>query len=692
MVGLSREKKLGVGLGVAAFLALAAWLVGQQIRSPAQIAAETAAPTASAITVPVERRVLSSEVIVRGTVRYGSPQPVVLASSDLKQSISGGGATDIVTTRPHQGARFGEGTAVMSVSGRPVFVLRGAQPSHRDLGPGAKGPDVRQLEAALTRMGFFPGPIDGRYDGQTASAVAAWYEKDGYTPFGPTDTQLEQLRTARAAAAQARDAYLQSKIAIQTAAHPVTSGEIAQARIDLETARDAVTTAVFDRRTARIKARAARELTRDSGAGALALLNEQRDNAAAASEVASKRAALGKANDDLAEAQRNLADAPPDTSPSELASLQAAVRQATDGIAAARADLDAAVAAANATRAAGRNDVTKALTDRRQAVHDADLAAADFARARRALPTARREATLAARRLRVLRTPGDSSLQRLVASSSAREAHGTAQDVARLARKSGITVPANEVLFFPTLPLRVDSVRARRGDSVTGRVMTVSNSRLAIDSDLAINDAKLVRAGAPVKIEEPDLGIKATGVVSQVADRPGTHQVSPDRVYVAVTPKTAPAQLLGTSVKLTIAVKSTKQAVLTVPVTALSVGADGSSRVQVQRPNGKTEYVTVVPGLAAKGLVEVRPVHGQLAPGDLVIVGERGSGLPAAPPAGGTSTTPPPWGGTTTPQPGAGKSKGTTAGSSPGVTPPKGSTAAGGGGGSSRGATGGSAP
>ena len=35
--------------------------------------------------------------------------------------------------------------------------------------------------------------------------------------------------------------------------------------------------------------------------------------------------------------------------------------------------------------------------------------------------------------------------------------------------------------------------------------------------------------------------------------------------------------------KLTIAVKSTEQAVLTVPVTALSVGADGNARVQVQR-------------------------------------------------------------------------------------------------------------
>lgn len=659
-------------MGVSALVALAAWLLGQQIRSPAQVASQTAAPKASAITVPVTRRKLSSEVIVRGTVRYGAPQPVVLASSTLKQSSGGGGgATDIVTTRPKRGQRFGEGTVVMSVSGRPVFALRGARPSHRDIGPGDRGPDVRQLEAALTRMGFFPGPVDGRYDGQTASAVAAWYQQSGYSPFGATDTQIEQLRTLKGTAAQARDAFLQSRVAIQSAAHGATPAEIAQARIDAQTARDAVTTAVLDLKTARIKALAAKDLTKNSSAGTVAILNEQRDNAAAAADVATKRAALNKAHDSHAEAQRNLADAPPDATPSELASLQAAVRQATDDITSAQADLNAAVAAASATAAAGRNEFAKAMSDRRQALHDAQVAAADVLRARRALPAARRQTLLAARRLRVLLTPGDTSLQRLLSQSAAREASRTASDVARLASKIGISVPANEVLFFSTLPLRVDSVRAKRGDSVTGRVMTVSNSRLAIDSDLAINDAKLVRRGDPVKIEEPDLGINATGVVTQVADRPGTHQVSPDRVYLEVTPKTAPAQLLGTSVKLTIAVKSTQQAVLTVPVTALSVGPDGTSRVQVQRSNGTTEYVAVEPGLAAKGLVEVRPVHGRLAPGDLVVVGDRGSGLAGAPPAAGTGTAPPSGTGTNPPV-------GTTGGTPrKGATPSAGSTSSG---------------
>jgi peptidoglycan hydrolase-like protein with peptidoglycan-binding domain len=621
---------VSIGLGAAVVLAAGAWIAGGQIRSPAQIAAETAAPDPSAITAPVERKVLSSEVIVRGTVRYGSPQPVVLANSSVKQASSGVAGADIVTTRPKRGARVGEGRVAMSVSGRPVFVLRGAQPSHRDMVPGSRGPDVRQLEAALARMGFAPGPIDGHYDGSTAAAVASWYEDGGWEPFGPTDTQLDQLRTAKANAAAARDAYLQSLVAIRTAAQKATPAEVEQARIDLESARQAVVQAEHD-------------VASQTRAISLAQQNEKRDNALAAADVAARRAALNRALNAQTEAQRNLAEAPPDTSAGERAALQAAVGQAADDVNVAQADLSAASASIGATREAGRDGVVKAQAER--------------VRARNTLPRARHQVVLASQRLRVLRTPGDTSLERRVSQAAAKEAGGTAAEVSRLAVKMGIQVPADEVLFFSTLPLRVDSVRVRRGDSVTGRVMTVSNSRLAVDSSLSLNDAKLVRLGASVEIEEPDLGVKTTGVVSLVADRPGTHQVDPGRVYVEVTPRTAPAQLVGSSVRLSIAVNSTDQAVLTVPVTALSVGADGNSRVQVQHSVGRIEYVSVEPGLAAKGLVEVR---GRLSPGDLVIVGGRGRSGGGGSGSGGGSS---------------GSGGGATGTSSPaGTTAPTGST------------------
>lgn len=622
MITRGRRRMVALVLGLAVLLAVGAWVAGRQVRSPAQVAAETAPPNPSAITVPVERQVLSSEVIVRGTVRYGSPQPVVLATSEVKQA--GAGAEDIVTTRPRRGNALGEGDVVMSVSGRPVFVLGGAQPSHRDLGPGVRGPDVEQLESALARLGFSPGPVDGRYDGRTGAAVAAWYEKGGWAPFGATDLQREQLRAAEAAAAAARDAFLQSRLAIQTAAEgPVTPGDIEQARIDVQTARDTLHTAELGVTTARVRVQATQDLASQTTALTLALRAEERDNALADADLALKRALLNKALDAQIEAQRNLVEAPPDTLPGELAALQAAVRAAADDVTVARLDVNAATRAVPAARAQGRDAVSKARSDQRVAQRDATTAAAELVRARQAVPIARRQVSLAGQRLRVLQEPGDTRIQKLLSESAAEEARGTAEEVARLAGKIGVQVPANEVLFFPTLPLRVDNVRVKRGDTASGRVMTVSNSRLAVDSSLSLDDAKLVRVGANVKIEEPDLGVRADGVVTQVADRPGTNKVDPSRVYLEVTPGTAPAQLVGASVRLSIAVKSTARKVLTVPVTALSVGADGSSRVQLQRSSGRNEYVNVEAGLAAQGLVEVRPVGGELEPGNLVVVGAR---------------------------------------------------------------------
>ena len=147
-------------------LAGAGWAAASQIRSPAQIAADTAAPNASLISVPVERRSLATEVIVRGTVRYGKPQQVALPVSGLKSNAQ------IVSRAPRPDSRLRDGAVGLTVSGRPVFVLRGDTPMHRDLGPGDSGQDVRQLERALARLGHRPGAIDGRYNGATAAAVA----------------------------------------------------------------------------------------------------------------------------------------------------------------------------------------------------------------------------------------------------------------------------------------------------------------------------------------------------------------------------------------------------------------------------------------------------------------------------------------------------------------------------------------
>ena len=66
----SRTTALCGILLLMAVMAGGAWFAGERIVSPAEAAARTAPPTPSPILVPVEKRVLSSEIITRGTARF----------------------------------------------------------------------------------------------------------------------------------------------------------------------------------------------------------------------------------------------------------------------------------------------------------------------------------------------------------------------------------------------------------------------------------------------------------------------------------------------------------------------------------------------------------------------------------------------------------------------------------------------
>jgi Putative peptidoglycan binding domain len=560
---MRRKSTLMIGLAAVVAASGVGWAAGNRIRSPAEIAARTAPPLASFITVPVERRTLTSDVVTRGTVRFGLPQVVSLPTSALKPRAG------IVTAPPVRGTSLGDGSLAMVVSGRPVLVLAGAQPAYRDISAGAVGEDVRQLEEGLARLGYDPGPIDGVYDAFAAFAVAGWYLAAGWTPFGPTDEQLQTLRTAQTDRFTLQSDLLAAQEGLATARATLTSAEVRA-----EAARVALDTAA------------------PGEAAAQATAAQQR--ALADAEVAARTSALAAAIDDERVARlardEGLAAQPPVTG-SALETLEAALRAATGAVSVARADLAAAQAAAAAVVVPVSGALTSELT------RAANAAAVEAAQAGDAV-------NLAEARVGLLT-----------------ERAATVDDSVReLTDRLGIQVPADEVLFFPTLPLQIDSVTVKTGDTITGPVMTVSNFQLAVDGALTVDDAKLVTAGAPVTIEQPDLAITTSGTVTEVATTPGTKGVDPQRFYLEVTPTDAPAALVGTSVVLTIIVSSTEGDVLAVPVAALSVAADGSSRVQVEELDGSTRFVTVTPGLAAKGLVAITP-DGELAEGDLVVVG-----------------------------------------------------------------------
>src|SRR5690242_4830317 len=95
-----------------------AWFASSRIESPADAAARTAPPAPSPILVPVEKRVLSSDIVTRGTVRFGVPQPISIPPSTLK------GSAGLITTLPLRNTRFNEGDVILTASGRPVFALK----------------------------------------------------------------------------------------------------------------------------------------------------------------------------------------------------------------------------------------------------------------------------------------------------------------------------------------------------------------------------------------------------------------------------------------------------------------------------------------------------------------------------------------------------------------------------------------
>lgn len=365
----------------------ATWFASEQIRSPAEAAARTAAPNPSPILVPVRKQVLQTRVVTRGTAHFGSPQDLAVASSGLKTG------PQVVTTLPSTGTRVSTGDVLLTISGRPVFLLEGAQPSYRDLGPGIQGADVRQLEMALRRAGLDPGMVDGLYDNGTALAVTKLYRRHGAEPMVATGTDLANAR-------------------------PLEAELVAGARAE-----------------------------------------------------------------------------------------------------------------------------------------------------------------------------------------------------------GGVQLPADEVVFVPDTPLRVTELRADVGDAPTGALVTVTDSVVVIDGLLPVERAGLVEEGARVVIDEPALGISATGRVKRVADRAGTEGADGFHVFFEIDVHRPPAALVGTSVRLTIPVRSTRTAQLTVPLSAVSQGPDGGSRVEVAQDGSRSTFVPVRPGLSADGYVTVTPPEGGLSAGDRVVIG-----------------------------------------------------------------------
>ena len=649
------------------------WMAARNIRSPTQVALEAEPPAPSLITVEVERTELVADVITRADVGYDDP-----VSLRLGGALGGRPSTLIVTSARERGDELAEGAVAVEVSGRPVFLLRGGIPVYRDLLPQAEGPDVRQVEEALARLGYLSEEPDELWTPATEVAVEAWYAAAGYEANGISDEDLLRLETAGEAVKSAEQGVRTAQDQLEAAEDRLAAAirqednaryELAQAREALAEAREGPDElAIRQARSAQASAEeqlafAQADAERSVAAAERAIIEAeaQRERAAVdyaaagyrwdsarlgvhpdtgtpptGSQLENLRQAVDVASSALDAAERGIKEAYEDLD-RRVIETGAAIRAAADGLAEARSALEDLLVPPDA--AAAEREIEEAYEDLDRRVIEtgaAIRAAADgLAEARSALDD-------------LLVPPDAAAEERAVgnARNSLDDAQGETEDaqaaiedaragiedaemdvveareaLVELEDRTGIWIPAGELIFLERLPVRVDLVTAETGSSVTASFMTVSGSELAIRGSVLDTDVALVREGGEALIEDSLLAEPLRGEIRHVADRPGTNGVASSRYYIEIVAEGIPDELVGSNVKVVIPVGGTAGEVLAVPAAALSATADGSTRVEVREPDGTTRFVRVEPGLSADGLVEITPLDGEIAEGDLVVIG-----------------------------------------------------------------------
>ncbi|GAA1957173.1 peptidoglycan-binding protein [Catenulispora subtropica] len=223
----------------------------------------------------------------------------------------------------------------------------------------------------------------------------------------------------------------------------------------------------------------------------------------------------------------------------------------------------------------------------------------------------------------------------------------------------GPMVPAAEIVFAPTFPLHVEAFNGALGSTVAAPLLTVNSGSLMISSVLQPGQNAMVKPGMKVQLLAEGLdGQTATGTVTTVGTyNAGTQQSGavPPAQGSAPSNGTVPASSgdggrqpqvrltpgypmtvtpdgplpdgwSGQDVRVTIVNAATSAAVLAVPVSAISTGADGQSSVTVVGVGQSRRRVPVTAGASADGNVEVTPTQPDaLREGDTVVIGQAGS-------------------------------------------------------------------
>lgn len=308
-------------------------------------------------------------------------------------------------------------------------------------------------------------------------------------------------------------------------------------------------------------------------------------------------------------------------SPESLRAAQESVRMAEQNLAAAQSELAA-------TRV-GATPVEIREADNAVASMQRELAAARQAKPQDPVQIGNLTDALGLAQLRRQEIGSDrtDAPQRAAVETATEQLAQVQEELVRAEEAALPALPAGEVLYLANLPRRVDAVTTQRGSVLDGPAMTVSGATLGLSGSAAEADARLLKVEDKATFDLPD-GTAHSATITAVA--PGEGDSSRWAVALRPDPLTPEQiqELQGSNVRVSIAVGATDGEVLSVPYAALTAGPGGETRVEVAEGDPRdgeqtaTRLVVVRSGLATPGAVEITPLDGTLAEGDLVVVGK----------------------------------------------------------------------
>ena len=228
IIAVTAVVSLGAGIGLS-----------RLIVSPAEAAANAAPPEAGPITVPVEQRALTNDIVMRGDALYEDPVGVTIETGEI------GGPAVVTGQVPEEASTIEAGNVILEVTGRPVILLTGELPVYRTLRAGVSGPDVQQLRAALAALGIDAGDVTNNvYDSSAAAAVRALYAKVGYPAPTTGDEADEMIKGLQDGVRSAEEGVASAQRALNAAADPLAKvradGAVASAQAMLNDANAAL--------------------------------------------------------------------------------------------------------------------------------------------------------------------------------------------------------------------------------------------------------------------------------------------------------------------------------------------------------------------------------------------------------------------------------------------------------------------